>query len=602
MQSSVICRRCGAENAADASVCARCGAFFARRPTRESHRPRLWWAVPAALAAAAVLWIVLRSPRPDARASFRASSGPAAAPAGAASSKGVAIGGGDVVILDEAGAEVSAWTVGTAGGWAPIPVAALAGGPGIAFRRGERTAARPTEAGWISGDPVALLRIDEEPAADAPVLAAWRKDLGMEWRALPPAAGFLARVPVAAPMPVGSFLRLDLPNPGMPPGVFLQGGRVVGWTFGSRMARGYLWAGPDGDSPPAAIRVERLAAELAGKREAALWRCRAFPADMPPSRRLEAVADAFRRDALIPEEDWPPEIDLAGMLDLARRLAAEMAAANAWRDLAAILDERALAGAGDAKLLEIAASAVARTRTDREALDLLASFRRPGAPPIPGADTVLAKFYASLIERSCDEGRPEAAELVYDEARRAFPNDPGIRLGGARAALLANDRESAREILDAAPFPEELGPAVRSLLASMGAAVEPAVEDAIEVPFEGDDVIVVEVRLNDRLDRRFIVDTGSSRTSISSATAVALGIQADDQTKRTVAMTAAGPRSFFVVRLESIEIGGCVVADFPVDVLDTVGEADFGLIGMDVLTRLGAEIDHQKKVLRLRKR
>jgi len=116
-------------------------------------------------------------------------------------------------------------------------------------------------------------------------------------------------------------------------------------------------------------------------------------------------------------------------------------------------------------------------------------------------------------------------------------------------------------------------------------------------PFEqGHGDIVLAVRLNGRGPFRFLLDTGSTHTSLSTATAESIG--APVVAKASMG-SVAGSRETLVVRVSSLEIGPVTVSSLLASVIDlagvSAGGAIDGVIGHDALGSLRYTLDFRQR-------
>lgn len=121
----------------------------------------------------------------------------------------------------------------------------------------------------------------------------------------------------------------------------------------------------------------------------------------------------------------------------------------------------------------------------------------------------------------------------------------------------------------------------------------------INVNTAGSVMIVDNVTLNDKLKTSFILDTGASYTTISTATANALGIST--QNAQTVkVMTGSGYADAKLVKIPKIDVQGIAATNVEALVLDLpdhkAGRANnmAGLLGMSFLDRFKTTINKQR--------
>jgi len=172
------------------------------------------------------------------------------------------------------------------GGWAALPVAGLLGGETLTFQA-DGSAPRPVTAGtWGTGSPVAFWEVDSGYPPQALSLGTWNISLPIDWYAARSADPPL-RLEVDAARAAGPFACFPVPPQLRLPGIFVQQGAAVGWTFGEPFDQAYLWTGAPASGPPPEITADRFFRGLHECREAI-------------SRLLDS-----RRNRRPPLEAWP---------------------------------------------------------------------------------------------------------------------------------------------------------------------------------------------------------------------------------------------------------------------------------------------------------
>jgi clan AA aspartic protease (TIGR02281 family) len=105
--------------------------------------------------------------------------------------------------------------------------------------------------------------------------------------------------------------------------------------------------------------------------------------------------------------------------------------------------------------------------------------------------------------------------------------------------------------------------------------------------------ILIEVLLNNRLTKKFIVDTGATYTVISYATARELGISPSPSAIKTTLQTANGRVTVPIIKVNSIKVGELEVRNVETalhDWLDTSNEIA-GLLGLSFLNKFRVTVD-----------
>lgn len=115
-------------------------------------------------------------------------------------------------------------------------------------------------------------------------------------------------------------------------------------------------------------------------------------------------------------------------------------------------------------------------------------------------------------------------------------------------------------------------------------------------------VAVVQVMLNNSAAANLVVDTGSSATVISHATARQLGIDVEGTDLPRVSFnTANGVVSAPVVTLDSVEVGGMEVRGLMASVHD-IAPGISGLLGLNYLGHFRMDIDSRTGLMHLERK
>jgi len=125
-------------------------------------------------------------------------------------------------------------------------------------------------------------------------------------------------------------------------------------------------------------------------------------------------------------------------------------------------------------------------------------------------------------------------------------------------------------------------------------ATPPRARRGTAVPFQrAEGLMLVRVRLNDRVEAPFFIDTAASGVSLPTSVAKALG-GGLEQVGRATVQTAGGQRELGVVRLDTIELQGLRVSG----VAGTVNpELEIGLLGASFLRHFNYLVDNAGGVI-----
>ena len=600
----MICWRCQTSNSDFAVYCSKCGSPLTRKPGASIWKSP-WLIVAAAglglLGVAAVLFVVL-SRRP-----------PASTPGTPEVTAAKAVTDeqpplflpGEVIVANPATLQMTRFAGFAVGsGWVATPLWALFGGTEIRFRSAEGPDFAGQQGFWNEGDPVILWRLADFESGMDSAIGAWERDAPLVWQPLSAGTGAL-RLEVVDPQQRGLYLSFALPPEIKAAGALCQATRVVGWTFGEGTEKGYLWAGPE----EADLATNLAAAQVFGSvaasgREFGFFRALALGDEADPAERLSALARGFELAPSLEDADLPERLRTRSVVSLMRALASDLVQNGRSRDVVRILGDGVLKEAADPELVQVAVVAQTRDLDFNRAIQYLERLRKSVFEAQGRSSSELepfrARLYKDWLREILDKGGYFNAQVAYEEAARAFPADPEIRLLGVEVALTENNLARAKALLQATEVPPGLKERANYLAARLKTAEE---EEALVIPFNpGEKRIYVEAKVNGRHLQKFLVDTGATVSSIPSTAAAALGITIDLRTPVRWIATASGVVGTYEVFLDSIDIMGYRVQNIKVLILDLPTDETLGVIGMDFLNNFRYEIDNKAGVFRLRKK
>jgi predicted aspartyl protease len=607
----MTCRRCRAENPDSSRYCASCGALLPGslvRPRRSVPWPVIAGAGILVLLVAA--YFVVPGLRPSSgRAAARAASAsePAApgAAASAQSSSSLSLVAGRFSLEGAPrGGPSSIETALFDGAWAALPLWTFMGTGTPRLESPGPSGIRPDWVDWNSSDPIVLLRFDLGESLKTPELAPYDEAVALEWRPLSGERTSLA-IETGPLRSAGSFKTFSLFREIESPGVLVQGDRLVGWTFGLAITRGYLWAPSDGAGPKPLLSTADLAAALrAGSREAAFTQALSLPDDIGDDRRLTALAAGFRSRATLSTDDLPSHLKPAAVAARLSSLALAMTERGMAAEVARALDPDILAAASDISLIKAAARATNDARDFDAAHRLLADLRRDPAiqtaPAFKELDAVEVDLAKASLHKILNE-RGYGGLDIFEEASRLAPDDLELHLLGVEAAVLEKKWGRAGDLLQAKHYPNDLSDKARTLerLVEEGRRDE----DSVTIRFNpGEKLIPVYAFLNKKVRQKFYIDTGATTTIIPTAAVSALEIRIDNTTPVVGFQGVAGSDLAYQVRLDSVDIEGLIIFDIRAIVYDLGEEENAGLLGNDFLQHFQVDLDSIKGVLKLRKK
>ena len=603
------CRRCRAENPGTSRYCSACGALLTRPQARQ--RKTIPWYVFVG-AAAVVLLIAAYFLLPGLRPSSRpAESEPGTR--GAVEAKSVESIPAPASLSLVAGrfALESLWQGAPAslesalfdGSWAALPLWAFIGTGAPRLDSPGPAGVSPAWVDWKPANPVVLCRFDLGESLRTPELAPYDESELLEWR---PLSGERTSFSIeTGPLrSAGSFKTFALFESIAAPGVLVQKGRVVGWTFGQGVAGGYLWTPPDGAGPKPLLPAGALATQLAGSREAAFVRAMSMTDDIPADLRLAAFAAGFREATLLSPEELPlhlkPVMVAARMSSLASSLIQKGLAA----EVARTLDPGVLAAAADIPLVKAAARAAGEARDFDDVRRLLADLQREAAFQGSAARKELEAVEVDLAKASLHKILNERGYNgleIFEEVNPLAPDDLELHLLGVEVAVLEKKWGRAGDLLRAKQYPAAFSDKARTLERLIDEGQRD--EESATIRFNpGDKLIPVFAVINKRLRQKFLIDTGATTSIIPSSAVEALGIKIDANAPVVGIQGVAGADVAYKVRLESIEVEGQTVFDIDVVVYDMESDRGTGLLGNDFLQHFQVDLDSIKGVLKLRKK
>jgi hypothetical protein len=355
-----------------------------------------------------------------------------------------------------------------------------------------------------------------------------------------------------------NYLKHDLPGDFDEPGLFVQSGHVVGWTFGDYATGGYMWRGPEGERLQYAMRVDEFyRLTFAGGREEGFALALAED-DNFAKEKLEAFVYALRLQPKLAEPDIPPDYKTAAIIPVMRRLMSELENDGRTGEVVDLFDAQVLIDAGGAVLLMDVVRLTQAGYGYQYAVALLEEVRNYLVLSHSDQLIQLEKYHADLYKTWLGDlmqrGDLTEARQVLDHSGGYFPDDPQFHLLGVQIALENRGWSAAEELLHMRSYPPDMMDQVKHLQDHIAALK--GEQGRIVLRFvPGSRQIPVEAVLNNTIRQRFIVDTGASMVTIPIATATELGIEPDSRYPLRKVYTAGGQREAREVVLSVVEIG-----------------------------------------------
>ena len=488
------------------------------------------------------------------------------------------------------------------GGWIAVPIRQTTGGYSwvLQMDSGDR---QNIEGGIVNDqEQISLWRIREDQIIDSPELYPWSAETPMTWMALrsadPP-----ERIEIGDVTAQGNFMIGTVSEDINEAGVFIQKGRVVGWTFGDPDPGAFLWTGEEGRNLKADIRVDdyyRLS--FANSREEEFLRALALGDEFSNLDRLEAFARAFRFESRLAPNQTPDYLKPEAVISQLRLVLSRAAQESSADQAAAYFDAEILAQAGDISLMLDVVALTVESNGQEDGLNLMETASESIAPKDDQEKTRLNELqsglYQSWLNELLEGGDIQEGWQVYARGGQQLPDDLNIYLFGVKLALAEGDWETAERLLAAREYPLAMGSEVRGLQSVISELKGQASMIVIRfVP--GTRQIPVTASLNRDIAQDFIVDTGASMVTIPFSTVRALGIVVSVRNPRRKVYTASGELFAPEIVLDSITLEGYEVNNVKALVMDLPNQPNVGLLGLNYLRRFRMDLNTDEGLLML---
>lgn len=493
--------------------------------------------------------------------------------------------------------------VAVSGGWVAFPVKFAYGAYKWEFVSAAGTAI-PVQGGFLlDHDPIGLWRIDDTLKLSGPELWPFSPDLPLEWIPINSNIANIAPVEIqpADYIDSGSFAQIKIPESIRPyAGCFIQRNRVVGWTFGSIFADGFLWVGHMGNELIPDFRVDdfyRLT--FAQTREESYVKALYSKPDSDEDF-LELLTEGFEYESKIPEDDIPEPFRTEKMAQTLLEVVQRLILSGQHQIVANYLDANVLLQALNVELALHVIDSVFKSEGAGAALPLIGQLNTHGPSSWFDAGGALSKWYRKLyikrLEEVSDSGPQAEVFDLLKEARSLFPDDPAIHLTAVRMYLNEGNWQTAETLILERKYPETYKDTIEAL--SNRIALLKGREGSVVIEFNpGAIKIPVNVRLNERVSRKFIIDTGASVTTIPPSAAEAIGVDVDRLTVKRRFFGAGGEYMAPVIKLESLAIDHLVIYDLSVLIVELPHDGQLGLLGMDFLSRFKMDLNSDAGIL-----
>jgi len=485
------------------------------------------------------------------------------------------------------------------GSWLALPTRACIGGDKWFFRAGNEKAI-PIEGGlWGRGDAVGFWRLAGEKKFPGPGFATWDQEKPV--RLLSMVTGLLSEPMTLTPSGMqGAFIYSSPPVP-LESGVFIQNGKVVGWSFGDILEGAYMW--PLGSDPNLLYTnyVDDFYNEtFAGGREEYFTTALTTGRGASPQRQLQMFAEGFRHQPKLSAEDTPRYLGAENLYPFIANLVDYLMGQGAYHYIAPLVEEPLVWEIGDPALLKNVVLAVQNIYGDGAAVNFMenhaADIQRTMEGKTKELEELHLQFYLEWINSHLDNGDTFRGWQMYNKARTYFDESPELSLAGVQLALADRDWAEAERLLYQREYPAKLRE--KEMLLADRISDLKGQENKIVIRFAaGSREVPVKASVNGRVEHDFLVDTGASFVTIPSETVKTLGLEDTMSQHQQEVQTAGGPVYANAVMLSSIELQGWVVSDVKALVIDLPGRPGLGLLGLNFLNRFRLDLQTEKGVL-----
>ncbi|MBN2244470.1 MAG: retroviral-like aspartic protease family protein, partial [Candidatus Aminicenantes bacterium] len=513
---------------------------------------------------------------------------------------------GDVIIRDFSGSEIArSAAAAMRGNWIALPIGMMIGGSSLVFQTNEEKSIPVESVLWSDNDPVVLCRFIGENTSASMDLQPWKLSAPLEWRPLLGKASL--QLEILSTQERGLFSSFQVPPELDEPGVFLQSKKIVGWTFGEGKKLGFVWTGSAGtDLLPNQDIDQFYFLVLSDSRETQMVKALELDGtDISPEDKLDAYAESFRLPSKFLPEDLPLSLDLGAVLNRMHILASELIESGSAGEVIRILDERVLMETLNPALIEDVVISRVEYEDSSRAIAFLNNLKSDllsnegGA--IPGFDNLLCNLYKDWLEKILAGEDFYNGLIVFEEARKLFPDDLELHLLGVELAAAENEFALANDLLLEKKYPPQLIKQAEYLQAVLSQRQEE--EETIVIYFNPrEKQIPVEAYVNRSHKMRFFIDTGATTCSIPPNAVEMLGIEITENTPMVSVSVPGAVGLSYEVFLRSIEIEGHLVNNVRALVIEIPSHPDSGLLGLDFLNKFNMEIDNERGILKLRAR
>jgi clan AA aspartic protease (TIGR02281 family) len=487
------------------------------------------------------------------------------------------------------------------GGWLAIPDSTCLGGYTWTFELRNAPAAS-IDAGIIGAyDRVGIWQAQLTTGRQAPALGPWQPNAPLSWKSIV-SDHRVAELSVSAIDEQRFVTWIRIPETMDEPGVFVQGDRIVGWTFGPHVEGGFVWKDLESERLNPTISVyDYYRATFADSREEHFLLAQA-DRDAALIEQLAGFAQGFRKEPRLSPDATPSALQREAAIAKMRKIVAQLLQQGDAAAVAGVFDGTTLAATASVDLMADVVQAVQIGFGFESAVLLMEELAYHADVLTPAQrgrfDAIYSDLYLNWLIALLEIRDTAAFWNAFERAGRVFPDHPPIQLAGVKMALKNDDWMTAERLLYMTAYPEEYADQVQLVQSEITRLKSR--EGKIVLRFKpGARQVPAEAVLNGSYSQRFIIDTGASMTTIPLHTAKQLGLALDPRTPLRRIYTAGGMKEAHEVTLDSITLGAWRVDGVQVLVLDLPGQPRTGLLGMNYLQRFQIDLNSTEGILTL---
>lgn len=509
---------------------------------------------------------------------------------------------GWIMVSDPWGRQTSKFRAGmTKNGWLALPARACLGGNKWNFYPDSGGEYSISGGLWIGGDEVGLWQVSSKNGIpEVNEIANWNESEPVSWKSLE-SDNENESISLRAGPARGFFTTAILPDDINEAGIFIQKGKIVGWTFGEWLAEGYMWPGEDGLALEYNTWVRYFYdMTFAHGREEKFARALSLTNNNDILERLDAFVSGFRLQPRLSIEDTPEYLLPEEIIKKMRVLVTRAVRSGSGGRVVEILTSIVLKEIEDIYLfldvVRIMADELGYELAINEIEDTGRYIVRQTGEDAPALDKLHLQYYQGWLHDMVVEAEIDEGWKVFGSAKPYYPDDPQIHLLGVELALIEGDWQEAERLLYMMNYPAAYQDRVQLL--ALRISDMKGEEGKIVVNFSpGSNRVTIDAYVNGSVNQNFLVDTGATMVTITSSTAEALGLRVGPA-NHTLS-TVGGTVKAAAVIIDSIEIDGWIEYDVRAFVVDIPNRPGLGLLGLNYLGRFRMDLKTDQGTLLL---